>query len=59
MSRRTGLRRPSSSEEGQGVVEYGLILALVTLVAIFSLTGPGGKTIDLIQRVGDSLTTVS
>lgn len=58
MSRRLGPRRPSS-EDGQGLVEYGLILALVTLVAIFSLTGPGGKTVSLIQQVGDSLTTVS
>jgi Flp pilus assembly pilin Flp len=56
--RRTG-PHGIQKDEGQGVVEYGLILALVTLVAIFSLTGPGAKTVSLIQAVGDSLTTVS
>jgi Flp pilus assembly pilin Flp len=54
-----GAPRAVRSEEGQGLVEYGLILALVTLVAIFSLTGPSGKMNEMIQRVGDSLTTVS
>lgn len=58
MSRRVGPER-ARKDEGQGLAEYGLILALITLVAIASLTGPGAKTISLIQQVGDSLTTVS
>ena len=32
------LKRLWSDEKGQGMVEYGLILALVSIVAILSLT---------------------
>jgi Flp pilus assembly pilin Flp len=46
-------------EDGQGLVEYGLILALVTLLGIGVLGSLGGTTNNFIGRVGDSLTTVS
>lgn len=46
-------------EDGQGLVEYGLILALITLVAIFSLSSPGVKMNEIFMRVADSLTSVS
>ena len=51
------LRR--SDEDGQGLVEYGLILALVTLMAIATLNAPGAKMNKIIQDVADSLSTVS
>jgi Flp pilus assembly pilin Flp len=44
---------------GQGLVEYGLILGLVTLIAIFTLLAPAGRVNALIQAVASSLSTVS
>ena len=42
-------------EEGQTMVEYGLILALIAVVVALALT-PLGKTVsDLITNVIDSL----
>ncbi|GAB4327086.1 MAG: hypothetical protein Kow0010_10460 [Dehalococcoidia bacterium] len=41
-----------SKEEGQGLAEYGLILALVAVVAIAALTALGGG----ISNTLDSLT---
>ena len=38
-------------EEGQTLVEYGLILAFVAVVCIGVLTGLGNKLIDLINSV--------
>lgn len=38
-------------EEGQTLVEYGLILAFVGVVAILALTSLGGKIVDLINSV--------
>ncbi|MBI4860944.1 MAG: Flp family type IVb pilin [Candidatus Riflebacteria bacterium] len=46
-------------EEGQGLVEYGLILGLIAVVAIAALNATGGSVNTLIQKVASSLTTVS
>ena len=46
-------------EEGQGLVEYGLILGLIAVVAIAALTATGTGVNGLIQKVSNSLTTVS
>lgn len=46
-------------EEGQGLVEYGLILGLIAVVAIAALNATGTSVNGLIQKVADSLTTVS
>lgn len=48
-----------SSEDGQGLVEYGLILALVTLIAIATLNAPGQKMSWILQQCADSLNSVS
>jgi pilus assembly protein Flp/PilA len=42
-------------EEGQTLVEYGLILALVALVVAAALTGLAGKVSSLISKVGAQL----
>ncbi|MBI4860945.1 MAG: Flp family type IVb pilin [Candidatus Riflebacteria bacterium] len=46
-------------DEGQGLVEYGLILGLIAVVAIAALNATGGSVNTLIQAVASSLTTVS
>lgn len=43
-------------ESGQGMVEYGLILALIAIVAIVSLTGIGtqltAKFNEIVSKLG-------
>jgi len=46
-------------EEGQGLVEYGLILGLIAVVAIAALNATGTSVNSLIQKVATSLSTVS
>jgi len=43
------------SESGQGLVEYGLIIALVATVAVISLTAVGEKATGLLSGVSDKL----
>lgn len=42
-------------EEGQGMVEYGLILALVSIVAIFALTGIGNSLVEKFTEITGKL----
>ena len=42
-------------EEGQGMVEYSLILALVSVVAIGTLTLLGGNVTDVFGNASDAL----
>ena len=44
------------NEEGQGMVEYGLIIALVAVVVIVGLTLLGGKANSLFGGISDKLT---
>ncbi len=46
-------------ERGQGLVEYALILALVSLAAILALGFLSGKINDLFSKSGNSLNTVN
>ena len=43
------------SEEGQGMVEYGLIIALVAVVAIVGLTLLGPKIRDMFTNIAGKL----
>ena len=45
-------------EDGQGMVEYGIILALVAVVSIAVLTQVGQKTEKVFGKVDESLDTV-
>jgi len=40
-----------SSDEGQGLAEYGLILTLIAIVAIISLIVIGGQVSKMISNV--------
>lgn len=42
-------------EEGQGMVEYGLILGLVAVVVIVALAALGPKIAEMFNSVSDNL----
>jgi len=42
-------------EEGQGLAEYALILALIAIVAIVALLFLGNQISDRLSQVGDAL----
>jgi pilus assembly protein Flp/PilA len=42
-------------EEGQGLAEYALILALIAIVAIVALIFLGGKVSTVLSTVGKSI----
>jgi len=44
-----------NEESGQGMVEYGLILALIAVVVIVALRTLGTATQGKLQEVGDAI----
>ena len=44
-----------SGEEGQGLAEYALILALIAIVAIIALLFLGGQVSKILSNVGTSV----
>jgi pilus assembly protein Flp/PilA len=48
----TAIRR---DEEGQGLAEYALILALIAIVAIVALLFLGGAISTILSTVGSSI----
>ena len=44
-----------SDEEGQGLAEYALILALIAIVAIIALIFLGTQVRQILSTVGDSI----
>ena len=44
-----------NDEEGQGLAEYALILALIAIVAIIALIFLGGQVSKILSTVGDSV----
>ena len=45
----------SRDEEGQGLAEYALILALIAIVAIVALIFLGGQISGILNTVGNSV----
>ena len=45
------------SEDGQGMVEYGLILGLIAVVAIAALLFLGPKVAEMFSGATDALTS--
>jgi pilus assembly protein Flp/PilA len=43
------------NEDGQGLAEYALILALIAVVAIVALLYLGGSVSSILSTVGDSV----
>jgi pilus assembly protein Flp/PilA len=50
-----GLHAPAKREEGQALVEYALILGLISVVAIVLLTAVGTDINKLLARVTNAL----
>ena len=44
-----------SDDEGQGLAEYALILALIAIVAIIALIFLGGQVSKILSKVGNSV----
>ncbi len=42
-------------EEGQGLAEYALILALIAIIAIVALIFLGGQISNILHTVGNSV----
>ena len=51
--------RRNKKEKGQSLVEYGLILALVSVVAIVILQALGGEIQETMNNVGTALETAN
>jgi pilus assembly protein Flp/PilA len=45
----------SRREEGQGLAEYALILALIAIIAIVALIFLGGQVSKILSTVGNSV----
>ena len=50
------VKRLWQEEAGQGMTEYGLIIALVSIAAILILTGLGQELINVFTDAKDALT---
>lgn len=50
-----GMLRNNDETEGQGLVEYALILVLISVVAITIMTTVGGQVSDVFQSISDAL----
>ena len=55
MSQLIGRLVATQDEDGQGLAEYALILALIAIVAIVALIFLGGSISSIISDVGNSL----
>ena len=53
------LRRLPRGEEGQGLAEYALILALIAIVAIVALIYLGSQISDKLSIIGSTLNSVA
>jgi pilus assembly protein Flp/PilA len=42
-------------DEGQGLAEYALILALIAIIAIVALIFLGGQVSEILSKVGASI----
>jgi pilus assembly protein Flp/PilA len=51
----SSLRRLLSDDRGQGLVEYALIVALVSIVAIAALKFLGGKASNTLNNAANAL----
>ena len=49
------LRKWFKDEEGQGMVEYGLIIGLIAIVVIVALVALGPKIRDMFDQVNESI----
>jgi Flp pilus assembly pilin Flp len=53
-----GLKQSEEMEQGQGLVEYALILALIAVFALVALLFVGEQVSGTLTFIGDSIATV-
>lgn len=53
------IRRFVREEEGQGLVEYALIIGLIAVVAIAALTASGGSISSIFNTISGKLSTAN
>ena len=58
MSMMQALKARTRDEEGQTVVEYALLLVLISIVAIAIMTLVGASVTDVFQQADDALNGV-
>lgn len=51
------IQRFVREEEGQGLVEYALIIGLIAVLAIAALSFAGGKVSGMLGHIGGQLNT--
>ena len=59
MWRRFAVASPGAGSHGQGVVEYGLILALSSLFAVVLLVFFGGTLAAILDVIGEAIEQAS
>ena len=52
---RNRIAQLSVTDDGQGLAEYALILALIAIVAIIALLFLGGQVSNILSDVGNSV----
>ena len=53
------LRKWFKDEEGQGMVEYGLIIGLIAVVVIVALVALGPKIRDMFNDVNEQIDAIN
>ena len=53
------MKRLVQEEEGQGMVEYALIIGIISIAALAFLPGIGSKIGDIFKKVETVIKTVS
>ena len=53
------LKTFARNDEGQDLLEYALLVALIALVAIATVTAAGGSVKTIFQSIADKLTAAS
>jgi Flp pilus assembly pilin Flp len=56
---RTAVRERLAMEDGQALIEYALVLALIALVTIGVLQAVGANVSDLLNKVSSSMSSVT
>jgi len=49
------LKRSERDDDGQGLAEYALILALIAIIAIVALIFLGGQISDKLSTIGNAI----
>ena len=57
--RLAGMKARFTNDEGQALIEYALVLALIAIVTIGALKALGADISNLLQRAGSQMSSVN